>query len=62
MQPKIELLPPELVERVLDESFQLLMEPGVKVQTPEARRLLAGAGAHVDEAHDVVRIPEAVAR
>jgi trimethylamine--corrinoid protein Co-methyltransferase len=62
MQPKIELLPPELVERILDESFQLLMQPGVKVQAPEARRLLAGAGAHVDEAHDVVRIPESVAR
>jgi len=62
MQPKIELLPPELVERVLDESFQLLREPGVKVQAPEVRRLLAGAGAHVDKVHDVVRIPESVAR
>jgi len=61
MQPKLELLPQELVGRVLDEAFQLLMEPGVKVQSPEARQLLAGAGAQVDEAHEVVRIPEDVA-
>jgi trimethylamine--corrinoid protein Co-methyltransferase len=62
MQPKIDLLSSELVERVLDEAFQLLMRPGVKVQAPEARRLLAEGGAHVDEAQEVVHIPEAVAR
>jgi len=62
MQPKIDLLSNELVERVLDEAFQLLVRPGVKVQAPEARELLAQAGAHVDEAQEVVHIPEAVAR
>ena len=62
MQPKIDLLSSELVERVLDEAFQLLMRPGVKVQAPEARRLLAEGGAHVDEAKEVAQIPEAVAR
>jgi trimethylamine--corrinoid protein Co-methyltransferase len=62
MQPKLELLPQELIGRILDEAFQLLLEPGVKVQSPEARQLLAEASAQIDEAHEVVRIPEDVAR
>jgi trimethylamine--corrinoid protein Co-methyltransferase len=62
MQPKIELLPDELVARILDEAFQLLMVPGIKVQAAETRQLLAEGGAHVDEAKEVVQIPEAVAR
>ena len=62
MQPKIELLSQELVNRILDEAFQLVMEPGVKVRSPEARQLLAEASAQVDEAHEVVHIPEDVAR
>ena len=62
MQPKLEFLSPELVQRILDEAFQLLLSPGVKVQAPEARRLLAEAGAVVDESAEVARIPEAVIR
>jgi len=62
MQPKLVLLPPDLVDRVLDEAFQILMNPGVKVQSPEARGLLAEAGAQVDEASEVVHIPEAAVR
>jgi trimethylamine--corrinoid protein Co-methyltransferase len=62
MQPKLELLTPELIERVLGETFQLLMAPGVKVQSPEARTLLAEAGARVDDAREVACIPEEMAR
>jgi len=62
MQPKIELLSQELVGRILDEAFQLLLNPGVKVQNAEARQLLAAAGAQVDEEQAVARISEAVAR
>ena len=62
MQPKIEFLSTELVNRVLDEAFQLLKEIGVKVLLAEARTLLAEAGATVDDANEVVRIPESVAR
>lgn len=62
MQPKLELLSPELVQAVLDEAFQLLRSPGVKVQAPEARRLLAEAGADVDETAEVARIPEKLVR
>jgi len=62
MQPKIELLSQELIDRILDEAFQLLMDPGIKVSSVEARQLLRAAGAQVDETHEVVAIPEAVAR
>jgi len=36
MQPKLDLLSPDLVVRVLDEAFLLLRDHGVKVQSPEA--------------------------
>jgi len=62
MQPKVNLLSEDLVERVLDEAFQLLMSPGIKVQSPEARKLLAESGAQVDEEAAVAHIPEATAR
>ena len=59
---KLELLPPELIGRILDEAFQLMLKPGIKVQSEEARHLLASAGADVDEAAQVVRIPEKTVR
>ena len=58
MQPKLELLAPDLVRRVLDEAFLLLRDHGVKVQSAEAVDLLAGAGSKVDE--DIVHLPESV--
>lgn len=62
MQPKMELLNQSLIDRILDEAFQLMIKPGIKVQSEEARRLLADAGAQLDANSDVVRIPERVAR
>ena len=62
MQPKIELLTEDLIDRILDEAFQLLMKPGIKVQYAEARELLGSAGCEVDEANEVVKIPESVAK
>ena len=59
---KLELLPPDLIARILDEAFQLMLKPGIKVQSDEARQLLASAGADVDEAAQVVRIPEKAVR
>jgi len=61
MQPKIELLSNDLISRILDEALQLLSNLGVKVQSPPARRLLAEAGAQVDENNQVVQIPESLA-
>ncbi len=57
MQPKLELLTDELIRRVLDEAYQLLGEHGVKVQSQEARQLLATAGAKIDPAHEVAYLP-----
>lgn len=62
MQPKLQLLNPDLINQVLDEAFQLLRDPGVKVQLPEARQMLAAAGADVDEAAEVARLPEKLVR
>jgi trimethylamine--corrinoid protein Co-methyltransferase len=62
MQPKLEILPADLVGRVLDEAFQLLMDPGIKVQSPAARELLLAGGAIAGEDEQVLHIPEKVAR
>ena len=35
MAAKLELLTPELVNRILDEAYQLLMNPGIKVHLEE---------------------------
>lgn len=60
MDNRFELLSAEMVDRVLDEARQLLMFPGVKVLSRQAREFLAEAGARVDEDQEVVRIPEMV--
>ncbi|MDI6769565.1 MAG: trimethylamine methyltransferase family protein [Anaerolineales bacterium] len=60
MQPKIELLTPDLISRILDEAFQLMLKPGIKVQDAAARDLLLSNGAIVDG--EIVRIPEKVVR
>jgi trimethylamine--corrinoid protein Co-methyltransferase len=62
MQPRIELLSKDIIERVLGEAFQLLINPGIKVQSREARMLLASAGAKVDDAQEIAHIPQSVAR
>ncbi len=62
MQPQIRLLEPELVQRILEEAFQLMDEHGIKVQSPSARALLAEAGARIDETNEIAYIPEGMAR
>jgi len=60
IQPKIELLSYDLIARILDEAFQLMLSPGIKVQSNEAQKLLLKAGATVE--NDVVKIPEKIIR
>ncbi len=60
MRPRLEVLDPKLVERILDEAFQLLMAPGVRVQDAAVAELLAAAGARI--ADGVAHIPETLAR
>ncbi|MFH2037988.1 MAG: trimethylamine methyltransferase family protein, partial [Chloroflexota bacterium] len=62
MQPRLELLSQDLIDRIIDEAFQLMQKPGIKVQSMEARALLTEAGALVDANSDIVRIPEKIAR
>ena len=60
MQPRLELLTPDLIARILDEAFQLMQHPGIKVQSGTARELLLSAGASA--AGDIVNIPEIIVR
>jgi trimethylamine--corrinoid protein Co-methyltransferase len=62
MQPKLSLLDDALIGRILEEAYQLMLKPGIKVQNAEARQLLAEAGADVNEETQVVRIPEQIVR
>ncbi|MCE9647790.1 MAG: trimethylamine methyltransferase family protein [Chloroflexi bacterium] len=60
MQPKLLLLEEEMIIRILDEAYQLLLKPGIKVNNEEARDLLALAGAKVDSETNIVQIPEQI--
>ncbi len=62
MQTAIKLLPDDLIQRILDEAFQLMLDPGIKVQSQTARDLLDSAGAKVDPTGEVVSIPESIVR
>jgi trimethylamine--corrinoid protein Co-methyltransferase len=59
MRPKLELLDKPLIERILDEAFQLIEDPGVRV-APYVESLLRAAGITVKEG--IAHIPEALAR
>ena len=60
MQPKLELLTPDIIDRILEEAFQLMVKPGIKIQSSAARELLISAGASGNG--DVVKIPEGIVR
>lgn len=62
MQPRIELLSSDLIARILDEAFQLMLDPGIKVSSPRARQLLAEGGARVEASSEIVKIPEVAVR
>jgi trimethylamine--corrinoid protein Co-methyltransferase len=63
MRPRIQLLSPDLIGRILREAFELLINPGVRVGSA-AVELLRSAGVEVEVAagvannHGVARIPE----
>jgi trimethylamine--corrinoid protein Co-methyltransferase len=60
VRPKIEFLTFDLIARILDEAFQLMQKPGIKVQSSPARVLLINAGATAEG--DVLKIPEKIVR
>lgn len=59
MKPRFELLHKPLIERIIEEAFQLIEDPGVRV-APYVEDLLQGAGITVKEG--VAHIPEPLAR
>jgi len=62
MQPKLTLLSDEIIARILEEAYELLLKPGIKVQNEEARELLAAAGVKIDRETHVAQIPEPMVR
>jgi trimethylamine:corrinoid methyltransferase-like protein len=62
MMPQLRVLQADLRERILSEAFALLQEPGVRVHGAEGLDLLGEAGADIDRAARVARIPESLAR
>ncbi len=49
-RPKLQLLSPEFIAKIVDEAYQLLEKQGLFVENPEALDLLAAAGQKVDAA------------
>jgi len=62
VRPQLEMLSDSTIEKILDEAFQLIYNPGIKVQSAHARELLVSAGARVNGTEEVVQIPEQIAR
>src|SRR5581483_9805925 len=60
MRPKLQILQPALVDRILDEAFELLRTVGTKVGSAEAVELLGSAGATVS--CDAVQLPKTLAQ
>ena len=60
MRPKLQLLEPATIERVLAEAFTLLIAPGVRVGTETATTLLTANGVAVQDG--IAHIPESLAR
>ncbi|MBC8330970.1 MAG: trimethylamine methyltransferase family protein [Anaerolineae bacterium] len=62
MRPKVNFLSDKVVQQIIDEAFQLLMNPGIQIHNREGLELLAEAGAQVDYNAQIARIPEELAR
>ncbi len=62
MRPKVNFLSDEVVNQIIDEGFQLLMDPGIQIHNREGLELLADAGAQVDFDSKIARLPEALTR
>jgi trimethylamine--corrinoid protein Co-methyltransferase len=62
MRPVFRVLDSSLITRIVDEAIALLDDPGVQVHNEDALTLLAEAGARVDRATQVARIPESIVR
>jgi trimethylamine--corrinoid protein Co-methyltransferase len=62
MRPELRILSEDLIRRILEEGFQLLVDPGVRIHNSQALDLLASAGAQVDRSSQIASIPEPIVR
>jgi trimethylamine--corrinoid protein Co-methyltransferase len=60
MRPSVQLLSPELIERILCEAFELLMSPGIRVGSAPVIELLRSEGIEVQDG--VAHLPERLVR
>ena len=60
MRPSLNVLSPELIERIVDEAKRILAEVGMEVRGPEMRRRLLEAGLPTNAAGDRVLFPRDV--
>jgi trimethylamine--corrinoid protein Co-methyltransferase len=60
MIPNLNVLPTEIIPRVIDEALELLRSPGVKVGSSEAIELLSSSRAKVNKNEDIVQLPEEI--
>jgi len=56
LRPKLDLLSPALVDRIIDEAFSILERTGVFFENPEARALFRDAGQEADDKTQRVRL------
>lgn len=61
IRPKVAFLSVETVERAIDEAYDLLVDPGVRIHYDEALHLLGDAGAQVEPKSKIARIPRSLA-
>jgi trimethylamine--corrinoid protein Co-methyltransferase len=60
IRPKLEFLSKELIQKIIDEAFDILEKEGVFVENQEALRLLKEAGMKADESEQRVHITPAL--
>lgn len=61
MRPTLDILSHDLVHQIIDEAFELLLKPGIKVQHQQARSMLYEVGVKVDEKKQLAFIPRDLA-
>jgi trimethylamine--corrinoid protein Co-methyltransferase len=62
MRPRLQFLSQEIIGRVIEEAYDLLSDPGVRVHSDRALRLLAERGADVNFEAQIARIPADLAQ
>jgi trimethylamine--corrinoid protein Co-methyltransferase len=60
MRPTLNILSPDLLERILEEAYRVLATTGMEVRGPEMKRRLIEAGLPTNAAGDRVLFPRAV--